>query len=232
MLSHRAHCWVGRLVARRSLRNFSQNPNSEDAKKARDYILGRHPTWKIPERRVQKFLKKQQVQNQNDRDEPDDYSVSSVTRRVKGMVKKILVFHKPTTTTTTTWPQPPLVNGGGTAASSSSSPTTAEEPTTMDEAQQPPIKEIHAASLSMLLPPADFEDTSVGDDDLLSPSSACAREMESDNVVKVADDNQPVLKVGDEKENGIPMDEVMVYKDDNDGTKDRCCAPCEGCTVM
>ena len=187
-----------------------KNPHSDDAKKARAYILRLHPTWKIPERRVQKFVKKQQVHSKCDRDgEQDDQSVSSVTRRVKGMMKKILVFHKPL----------PHVGGGTESSSSPGSITNAT--TELDEV--PPIKEIHATSF--LLPPASFEDTSVGDEDVLSPIK------ETNKAVDV-DENDPVLNVNDEKEKGIPLDEVMVYKDDNDGKKDRCCAPCEGCIVM
>jgi len=67
-----------------------------DAKKARDHVVKQHPNWRVPERRVRKFVKRQvaavdhkTASTGGAEDEGDDHSVTSVTKRVKGMVKKI-----------------------------------------------------------------------------------------------------------------------------------------------
>jgi hypothetical protein len=214
-----------------------QNPHShDDTKKVRDHILRRHPTWKIPERRVKKFVKKQQLQQFNQSSDPhpdDDQSVSSVTRRVKGMVRKILVFRK-------TPPTPTKIgNTNHNHNKPASSPSSSSANSTADYSEAP-IQEIHATSL---LPASSASDASGTDDELEAPSPErkSTKSVEGDDDDDDDDDEQPAVEVVDEDEaadrqqqegKALPLDEMMVYKDDNDGKKGGCCAPCEGCIMM
>jgi len=189
----------------------AQNPQTADAKKARDYLLKQHPTWRVPERRVKKFVKKQAKSDLKTATSvdgagvpDDDQSVSSVTRRVKSMVKKIFVFKK-------------LAAGG---AGGKLSPTSAAAASAHTADPEAPMKEIHTSSL-LLSPSADSVESA--DPQVLPPTP----EKQKVEAVEGAVEDE-----AEQEEKGLPLDEAVVYKDDNDGKKGGCCAPCEGCIVM
>lgn len=135
-------------------------------------------------------------------DADDNQSVSSVTRRVKGMVKKIFVFKKLTT---------------GSKSSPTSSSAAASSATPADP--EAPMKEIHTASL-LLSPSADSAEST--EPQVLPPTP------EKDAAAAVEEEE---AKEEEEKKD-LPLDEAVVYKDDNDGTKDGCFASCEGCIIL
>jgi hypothetical protein len=192
----------------------------------REFLIKENKSWSVPERRVRKFVKRQSqlplTANSSTEDDDNRSKSSSVVKsRVKGMMK-----------------------GAGRIFGSG------HKKSAVDEV---PVFEIRTSTSSVLSPFDRERAESIEDDPLTPPytsnrqpaqtpggkdmdsrfSERVDRELPADGVDREppADgvDREPPA---DGVDRDLPADESLVYKDDNDGKKDRRCAPCEGCIVL
>jgi hypothetical protein len=170
-------------------------------------------TWRIPERRVRKFVKRQTQTPLTPRtgsmgtEDDDNRSVSSVRNRFKGMMKGA-----------------GRIFGSGKATS------------VVDEV---PVFEIQTTK--SLLPSINLAEST--EEELLPPtpgdntpkheplSQITAAEVPKVEVGTESTDAE-TSEIDEVKDRDLPADESLIYKDDNDGKKDCPCVPCEGCIVM
>jgi hypothetical protein len=165
-----------------------------------------YPNWRVPERRVRKFFKRQSkeassVAASSVYDDDEETSVNSVPKRVRNFAGRLF--------------------GGRRKNENNTDHQAASR-------QIPPILEIgEDTTINPLISPLGFAPISEGDQ-LLDAARFPEPEPESEPEPKT----EPHV-VGEESTiAGKSVANDTLYKDDNDGKKERgLCAPCEGCVV-
>jgi hypothetical protein len=167
-----------------------------------------YPSWRVPERRVRKFFKRQSkeassVAADSVFDDDEETSVNSVPKRVRNLAGRLFGGRRKN-----------LNNNNDHNAISR---------------QIPPILEIgEDIAINPMVSPLKLPQTSDGDQ-LLIPARFPEPESEPDPETEpniVTEESTTIV------EKSVVNDESL-YKDDNDGKKERGpCAPCEGCVVI
>lgn len=213
------------------LLHYAQNKNP-DVKDVRAFLMKENRSWRVPERRVQKFVKRQTHPSSNttattSTEDDDVKSISSVKGRVKGMLKgagrifgsakakKSAVEAVPVFEIRTTMPLlPPMIDIERTES-------------TEEELLPPtPTPERTKSTKEKLLPPTSTPERTKNTKEILTPPAPTPDATLGTEVTKTE-----VSEIDEITHRELP-DESLIYKDDNDGKKDRPCAPCEGCIVM
>jgi hypothetical protein len=189
-------------------------------------LLQQNRTWRIPERRVRKFVKRQTCQGYDTDSvftEDDAVSVTSVRDRVLGMVKETGRFLGSTQTTYVATGTAPVFEIETTRSLLSQmgvqfdSPDNGNHDVFLSPIRETPSKSTGTDAFS---PAADNNNT---------PSSSF--DTPTGRVVLAERFYDAVSE--EKKENGSYGDETLdMYKDDNDGRKERRCGVCDGCAVM
>lgn len=94
-----------------------------------------------------------------------------------------------------------------------------------------PVFEIQTTTSSILSPP-DRERADSIDEELLPPTPQLYTPNRESRIPGEEVVVEEVRKIDVAKDRELPMNESPIYSDDNDGKKDRLCAPCEGCIVL
>jgi hypothetical protein len=204
---------------------FLSQLDSQDVNDIRRRLLQQNRTWRIPERRVRKFVKRQTCQGYDTESvytEDDAVSVTSVRDRVLGMMRETGKFLGSSHTT---------------------------EPAT----DNVPVFEIETTRSLLSQMGVEFDSADNGNHDVfLSPIRETPSKSVGTDALSPAADNEtpsrsfhtPTGKVvlaerfydavsEERTENGSHGNETLdMYKDDNDGRKERRCGVCDGCVVM
>lgn len=218
--------------------HVKEPPSAKDVQKV---LCKENPTWKIPERRVAKFLKKQHKEHtdqpQSSEHDVDDHSMSSTSsaasklRRLSkmtgGSVKNIVTGKKG-------------VSGFFRRKKKGSS----EEPSEEITIESPPSAEQD----SNLLPPMDADENEEDISPMASPKSVpqateevpapAAEDKEEEQQTQVVEEGSDGKEVeAEEKAKDATIEDTVVrergniiYEDDNDGKKEE--GPCAGCVIL
>lgn len=237
-----------------AIANFLREHKNPDDKEVRAFIMKEHRTWRVPERRVRKFVKRQTHASNTPvtsrgstggGDEDSVVSSSSVSRRVKGIVKgagRLFGRKKaqgeldniPIMEIQTTMPKllSPITHEESTEeelllpptpVSKTQNPESGKDDLTETEATdaEATVAEVMDAKVTNAEATEEYEVT----DQMFN-----TRAVEESLINK--DEATEKHEVTDREVNLSAVDESLIYKDDNDGKKDRPCAPCEGCIIM
>jgi hypothetical protein len=205
---------------------FISQLDSKDVSDIRRRLLQQNRTWRIPERRVRKFVKRQTCQGYDTDSvftETDDaVSVTSVRDRVLGMVKETGRFLGSTQTTQSVIDTVPVFEIDTTRSLLSQmgvefdAADNGSHDVVLSPIQETPSKSVGMDAFS---PSADNETPS------FSFNTPTGRVVLAERFYNAVSEER--------KENGSHGNETLdMYKDDNDGKKERRCGVCDGCAVM